>query len=51
MGVITGLQFYALSLVGKLFGLELPSLAYMIATVIVMGAIALWVLSKVAETR
>ena len=44
MGVLTGQQFYALSLVRKLFGVELPSLAYMIATVIVMSAIALWVL-------
>ena len=45
-GLFTGQQFYALSLVRKLFGLELSSLVYMIATVIVMGAIALWVLSK-----
>ena len=46
MGVITGQQFYALSLARKLFGLELSSLAYMIATVIVMGALALWVLLR-----
>jgi alpha-1,6-mannosyltransferase len=49
MGVITGQQFYALSLARKLFGLELSSLAYMIATVIVMGAIALWVLFRSSE--
>ena len=46
MGVITGQQFYALSLVRRLFGLELSSLAYMIATVIVMGALALRVLLR-----
>jgi alpha-1,6-mannosyltransferase len=46
MGVVTGQQFYALSLMRKLFGLELSSLIYMIATVVVMGAIALWVLLK-----
>lgn len=46
MGVITGQQFYALSLVRKLFVLELPSLVYMIATVVVMGALALWVLAR-----
>lgn len=46
MGVISGQQFYALSLVRKLFGWELPSLAYMIATVVVMCAISLWVLAR-----
>jgi len=45
MGVLSGQQFYALSLVHKLFGWHLPSLAYMIATVFVMSAIALWVLA------
>jgi hypothetical protein len=49
MGVITGQQFYALSLVHKLFGWELPSIAYMIATVFVMSALALWVLSRKTE--
>src|SRR5690349_1962270 len=44
MGVISGQQFYALSLAHKLFGWELSSLAYMIAAALVMGAIALWVL-------
>lgn len=51
MGVMTGQQFYALSLARKLFGLELSSLVYMIATVIVMGAIALWVLSRNARSE
>jgi hypothetical protein len=46
MGVITGQQFYALSLVRKLLGLELPSIVYMGATVLVMGAIALWILLR-----
>ena len=51
MGVISGQQFYALSLVHKLFGWELPSLAYMIATVVVMCAIGLWVLSRQTKTE
>lgn len=46
MGLISGQRFYALSLARKLFGLELPSIGYMIATVFVMGAIALWVVSR-----
>ncbi len=46
MGVVSGQQFYALSLTRKLFGLQLPAIAYMITTVIVMGAIALWVLFR-----
>ena len=46
MGVISGQQFYVLSLTRKLFGLELPVIAYMVTTVIVMGAIALWVLLR-----
>jgi alpha-1,6-mannosyltransferase len=46
MGLNTGEQFYALSLARKLFGLELHVIAYAIATVLVMGAIALWVLSR-----
>jgi len=46
MGVISGRQFYALSVAHKLFGWELPSLAYMVAAVFVMSAIALWVLAR-----
>ena len=46
MGVVSGQQFYALSLTRKLFGLELSAIAYMITTVIVMGALALWVLLR-----
>ena len=49
MGLLTGQQFYALSLVRKLFGLELPAIAYVIFTVIVMCAIGLWVLLKQSE--
>ncbi len=45
MGVLSGQQFYALSLVRK-FGWELPSLAYMIAGAFVMCAIGLWVLAR-----
>jgi hypothetical protein len=51
MGVISGQQFYALSLAHKLFGWELPSLAYMIAAVVVMCAIGLWVLSRQTKTE
>jgi alpha-1,6-mannosyltransferase len=46
MGLLTGQPYYALSLVRKLFGVELSVIAYMIATVFVMGAIGLWVLLK-----
>jgi alpha-1,6-mannosyltransferase len=49
MGLLTGQPFYALSLVHKLFGVELSGIVYMIATVIVMGALALWVLLKGGE--
>src|ERR1051325_1310118 len=44
MGVISGQQFYALSVARKLFGWELPSLAYVIAAAVVRGALGLWVL-------
>jgi len=46
MGLISGQQYYALSLVRKLFGVELSVVTYMIATVFVMGVIALWVLLR-----
>jgi len=46
MGVISGRQFYALSLAQKLLGWQLPALAYMITAVLVMCAIALWVLAR-----
>jgi hypothetical protein len=49
MGLISGQQFYALSLVRNLFGLELPSISYLVFTVLVMGAIGLWVLLKQNE--
>src|SRR5215217_514048 len=49
MGVMTGQQFYALSFARKLFGVELSSLAYMIATVVVMGTIGLWILFRSSE--
>jgi len=49
MGVMTGQQFYALSLARKLLGVELSSLAYMIATVVVMGTIGLWILFRSSE--
>ena len=46
MGVMTGQQFYALSLAHKLFGRQLPVLAYMIAAVLIISAIAFWVLAR-----
>ncbi|HEU4834300.1 MAG TPA: glycosyltransferase family 87 protein [Pyrinomonadaceae bacterium] len=45
-GLFTGQQFYALNLVRTLFGLELPSLAYLVAVMLGMSAIGLWVLFK-----
>jgi len=44
-GLFTGQQFYALSLAHKL-GLELPSLAYLIAVMLIMSALGLWVLVR-----
>lgn len=46
MGLLTGQPYYALSLVRKIFGVELSGITYMIATVLVMGAIGLWVLLR-----
>jgi len=46
MGLLTGQPYYALSLVRKLFGVELSGIAYMIATVFVMGVIGLWVVLR-----
>jgi hypothetical protein len=51
MGLLKGQPYYALSLVHKLFGLELSGIVYMIATVIVMGALALWVLLRGARSE
>lgn len=46
MGLISGQRFYALSLVRKLFGVELTSLTYVIAAMLAMSAIGLWVVLK-----
>jgi len=51
MGLLTGQQFYALSLAHKLFGVQLPSLAYVVAVVLVMSALALWVLMRAAPSE
>lgn len=51
MGLDSGQQFYALILAQKLFGWELPALAYMIATVFVMSALALWILLRRAKSE
>ena len=51
MGLLKGQPYYALSLIHKLFGLEPSGIAYMIATVIVMGALALWVLSRAERSE
>jgi hypothetical protein len=45
-GLLRGDQFYMLSLVRNLFGWELPSLAYIIAVMLVMSALGLWVLLR-----
>jgi alpha-1,6-mannosyltransferase len=46
MGLLTGQPYYALSLVRRLFGVELSGITYMIATVLVMGTLGLWVLVR-----
>lgn len=51
MGMLKGQPYYALSLAHKLFGLELSGIAYMVATVIVMGALALWVLLRAQRSE
>ncbi|HEY4425316.1 MAG TPA: glycosyltransferase family 87 protein [Pyrinomonadaceae bacterium] len=45
-GLLRGQQFYALSLAHKVFGFDLPGLAYIVAVLLVMSAIGLWVLLK-----
>jgi len=45
-GLLRGQQFYALSLAHKLFGFDLPGIAYIIVVLLVMSAIGLWVLLK-----
>jgi len=45
-GLFTGQQFYALNFAHKLFGVELPSLAYLITVMLIMSAIGVWVLFK-----
>jgi hypothetical protein len=50
MGVMTGQQFYALSLAHKLFGWQLPALAYMILALFVMCVIGVWVLARRTQT-
>ena len=45
-GLLRGQQFYAVSLWHKLFGFDLPGLAYIIVVMLVMSAIGLWVLFK-----
>ncbi|HET6973270.1 MAG TPA: glycosyltransferase family 87 protein, partial [Pyrinomonadaceae bacterium] len=45
-GLLRGQQFYALSLAHRVFGFDLPGLAYIIAVMLVMSAIGLWVLLK-----
>lgn len=45
-GLLRGQQFYALSLVHKLSGFDLPGLAYITAVMLIMSAIGLWVLLK-----
>ena len=51
MGLLKGQPYYALSLIHKLFVLELSGIVYMIATVLIMGALALWVLSRAERSE
>lgn len=51
MGLLKGQPYYALTLAHRLFGVELSGIVYMIATVIVMGALALWVLLRGARSE
>lgn len=51
MGLLKGQPYYALSLAHKLFGLELSGIAYMIATVLIMAALALSVLLRGTRTE
>jgi alpha-1,6-mannosyltransferase len=50
-GLISGEQFYALSLMRKLFGVELPSAVYVIASMLIMGAIASWVMLRKTDSE
>lgn len=45
-GLVNGEQFYALSLARKLFGVELPPIVYVVAAMLIMGAIASWVMLR-----
>lgn len=51
MGLLKGQPYYALSLAHKSFGLELSGIAYLIVAVIVMGALALWVLLRAERSE
>lgn len=45
-GLVSGEQFYVLSLARKLFGAGLPSVAFVIFAAIVVGAIACWAMLR-----
>jgi hypothetical protein len=45
-GVVSGEQFYLLSLARKLFGADAPAIVFMIFAAIVLGAIVCWILLR-----
>ncbi len=45
-GLVSGQQFYPLSLMRKLFGANLPPTLYLIAAILIMSAIAGWVMLR-----
>jgi alpha-1,6-mannosyltransferase len=45
-GLVSGTQFYGLSLAQKLFGSGVPSISYLIATILLMSAIGCWALAR-----
>jgi hypothetical protein len=49
-GLISGEQFYLLSLARKVFGAHVPTVAFLIFAMVFMSAIAVWVLLKRGST-
>ena len=48
-GLVSGKQFYGLTLAQRLLGIDLPSFAYAIAATLVMSLIGYWVLKRRAD--
>jgi alpha-1,6-mannosyltransferase len=45
-GLLSGEQYYLLSVARKLFGPQVPGSAYLIFSVVVLGALSLWLIQK-----